>query len=363
MADLLVIGGGAIGLLTARELRLAGDEVTVLERGEPARESSWAGGGIVSPLYPWRYADAVTALAGWSQTRYPGLCDELHAATGIDPELEPSGLLIEAASETAAAQAWAVARGVRLDVLARDEVRQLEPGLAALPEGALWLPDVAHVRNPRLAKALLADVVARGVRVLTGHAVQRFVVSGDRVAVVETSQGPFEADAIAVCAGAWSGDLLGPLGQRPDIRPVKGQMILFRAEPGAVRTIHLAEDRYAIPRRDGRVLFGSTLEHTDFDKAVTEAARDELWRMATARFPVLRDAEVERHWAGLRPFSPSGIPYIGRHPSLENLFVNAGHFRNGIVLGPASARLAADLILGRAPAVDPAPYDLAAARF
>ena len=115
MADLLVIGGGAIGLLTARELRLAGAEVTVLERGEPARESSWAGGGIVSPLYPWRYADAVTALAGWSQTRYPGLCDELHAATGIDPELEPSGLLIEAAAETAAAQAWAAARGVRLE--------------------------------------------------------------------------------------------------------------------------------------------------------------------------------------------------------------------------------------------------------
>ena len=104
MADLLVIGGGAIGLLTARELRLAGADVTVLERGEPARESSWAGGGIVSPLYPWRYADAVTALAAWSQARYPALCAELRETSGIDPELERSGLLIDAPAETVAAE-------------------------------------------------------------------------------------------------------------------------------------------------------------------------------------------------------------------------------------------------------------------
>ena len=363
MTDVLVIGAGAIGLLTARELRLAGADVTVLERGEPARESSWAGGGIVSPLYPWRYADAVTALAAWSQAHYPALCAALRETSGIDPELERSGLLIDAPAETAAAQAWAVAHAVKLEHVSRDAVRRLEPGLADPPEVALWLPDVANVRNPRLAKALLADVTGRGVRVLTGQAVQRFVVSGDRVTAIETTQDRFEADAVAVCAGAWSGDLLGPLGLRPDIRPVKGQMILFRAEPGAVRTIHLSEDRYAIPRRDGRVLFGSTLEHTEFDKAVTSEARDELWQIATARFPALRDVEVERHWAGLRPFSPSGIPYIGRHPALANLYVNAGHFRNGIVLGPASARLAADLVLGRAPAVDPAPYSLAAARF
>jgi glycine oxidase len=367
MPDALVIGGGVIGLLTARELRLAGAEVTLLERGEPGRESSWAGGGIVSPLYPWRYKDAVTELACWSQNHYPALCSALHEATGIDPELEPSGLLIEAPDEAGSANAWAAARRVRLEAVARDEIRELEPGLCQPAAGALWLPDVAHVRNPRLVKALRADVEARGVRVLEQHPVTAWqTTSGfdlyERITAVETPDGPIAADTYVVCTGAWSGDLLAPLGVRPDIHPVKGQMILFRAAPGTVRTIHLAADRYAIPRRDGRVLFGSTLEETGFDKQTSDAAREELWQIASARFPALRDAEVERHWAGLRPSAPSGIPYVGRHPTLANLFVNAGHFRNGIVLGPASARLAADLVLGRAPIVDPQPYGLEAAR-
>ena len=367
MPDVIIIGGGVIGLLTARELRLAGAEVTLLERDEPGRESSWAGGGIVSPLYPWRYPEAVSALASWSQRHYPSLCDALHCTTGIDPELERSGLLIEAPGEEHAASAWASAHGVDLEAVARGEARTLEPGLDEPAEGALWLPDVAHVRNPRLVKALRADVEARGVRVLAAHPVTGWhrgsaLRPADRVTAAETPHGPIAADTFVVCAGSWSGDLLAPLGIRPDIHPVKGQMILFRATPGTVRTIHLARDRYAIPRRDGRVLFGSTLEETGFDKQTSDAAREELWQIATARFTALRNAEVERHWAGLRPSSPSGIPYVGRYPHLTNLFVNAGHFRNGIVLGPASARLTVDLLVGHKPVVPPAPYGLDAQR-
>jgi glycine oxidase len=179
---------------------------------------------------------------------------------------------------------------------------------------------------------------------------------------VLTPHGTFAADSFIVCTGAWSGDLLAPLGLRPEISPVKGQMLLFRARPGVVRTIHLAADRYAIPRRDGRVLFGSTVEHAGFDKSTSEEARKELHAIAVARYPALAACEIENHWAGLRPGSPSGIPFIGPHPALANLYVNAGHFRNGIVLGPASARLAADLVLGRGPDVDPAPYAVDAYR-
>jgi glycine oxidase len=139
-------------------------------------------------------------------------------------------------------------------------------------------------------------------------------------------------------------------------------MILFLAEPGLIRHINLTEERYAIPRRDGRVLFGSTLEHAGFDKQTTGEAREALYAAATALFPDLRRFPIEHHWAGLRPGSPAGIPYIGPHPQAGNLLVNAGHYRNGVVLGLASARLAADLVLGRKPLMDPAPYALTAGR-
>ena len=139
-------------------------------------------------------------------------------------------------------------------------------------------------------------------------------------------------------------------------------MILFQTRPGQIRQIVLFRDRYAIPRRDGLVLLGSTLEHVGFHKATTAEAKEDLHRSALERFPFLARAPIQDHWSGLRPSSPSGIPYIGAHPGTEGLYVNAGHFRNGLVTAPASARLAADLILGRKPILDPAPYALDAER-
>jgi glycine oxidase len=139
-------------------------------------------------------------------------------------------------------------------------------------------------------------------------------------------------------------------------------MILFLARPGQINHITLCQDRYVIPRRDGHVLLGSTLERTGFVKATTAEAKEELYRTAVEMFPILKRTPIEDHWAGLRPGSPSGIPYIGAYPGIEGLYLNAGHFRNGVVTGPASARLAADLMLGRVPIADPAPYALDAER-
>jgi glycine oxidase len=181
-------------------------------------------------------------------------------------------------------------------------------------------------------------------------------VQGARVIGVRTPQGTLAADAVVVCAGAWTRELFEPLDDSPEVSPVRGQMLLFRGSPNAVRTIVLEENRYVIPRRDGRILFGSTLEHVGYDKSTTAEAYDELYRLAIGRFPVLQGFPIERHWAGLRPSSPAGVPYIAIHPALTNLYVNAGHYRNGIVLGPASARLVNDLILERTPIVPPEPY-------
>lgn len=362
MENVLIIGGGALGLLSARELSLAGLKVTVLERQQPGRESSWAGGGIVSPLYPWRYPSSVSALAKWSQDHYPEMVESLIERTGIDPELNPCGMLIHAPGEVLDATTWADRWHARLEVLDRAAAHALEPARAETHDDTLWMPDVANIRNPRLLQGLLADAGLRDIDIRPDTEVRQLLLQDDRVSGVLTDTGPLHADAVLVCTGAWTGEFMQGLGTPPDIRPLRGQMLLFRTAPGTISRIMLEDNRYAIPRRDGRVLFGSSLEEAGFDKTPTEVVRAELLDLAIRRYPVLAEAEVEQHWAGLRPASPDGIPYIGRHPQLGNLFVNAGHFRNGIVLGPASARLVSDLMLGRPPILPPDPYALDATR-
>ena len=362
MSDVLIIGGGVIGLLSARELSLAGAEVTLLDRQAPARESSWAGGGIISPLYPWRYADSVTRLASWSQAAYPDLVDALHADTGIDAQFEPTGLLLYAPGEEDAALHWARTHGRTIERLDQAEVAALEPAWATPKADTLWMPEVGHVRNPRLAKALIADLQRRGVRLLADHEVTGCQHQGRRVTQVLTNRGTLPADRVLLSAGAWTPGLLTALPTAPEIHPVRGQMLLFRGSPGTVRRMVLEESRYIIPRRDGRILFGSTLEETGFAKDTTAEAFEELRGLAVARFPVLAGLAVEHHWAGLRPASPGGVPYIAQHPDADNLFVCAGHFRNGVVLGPASARLACDLILQRPPLLAPDDYHFHTAR-
>src|SRR5680860_1402300 len=143
---------------------------------------------------------------------------------------------------------------------------------------------------------------------------------------------------------------------------VRGQIIVLNAPPGLVRRIVLFRGDYLIPRKDGRGLVGSTLEVSGFDKATTAAAREDLWTKATTWAPALRNYPIEYHWSGLRPGSPAGIPYVGEHPELRGLFLNTGHFRCGLALGPASARLAADLMLQRQPILAPEAYSVGAAR-
>ncbi len=354
--DVVVVGGGVIGMLSARELILAGLRVTVLERGATGRESTWAGGGILSPLYPWRYPDPVSHLALWSQGIYPELAEALREATGIDPEWTRNGLLILDPGEAEPALAWGRRFQVEVEILSPDAARALEPGLHR-DTGGVWLPQVAQIRNPRLAKALRAHLLDLGVRIEEGVTVTGLLRGDEGVAGVETDAGPRRAGKVVVCAGAWTGRLLAQMGAPAvPVRPVRGQMLLYRAPRDTVHHILIRESHYLIPRRDGRVLVGSTMEETGFDKTPTPDAAEELARVAESLVPALARCPREAHWAGLRPGSPDGVPFIGPLPGWNGLYVNAGHFRNGVVTAPASARLLADLVLGRPPILDPGPY-------
>lgn len=356
MYDCIIVGGGLIGMLSARELADAGLRVLVLERGELGQEASWAGGGILSPLYPWRYDAAVTRLASWGQPRYQALAQALAQESGVDPEWTPSGMLVLDPTDAMDAIGWAAECGVECQRVAADACRTLEPGLGIQPETGIWMPQVAQVRNPRLVQALKHSLLHRNIAFEERSAVDGLVIREGQARGVQVGGQVRTANAVVVAGGAWSPHLIGDLAPPLTVEPVRGQMMVFRAEPGLVRHIVLRDGRYLIPRRDGHVLIGSTLEQVGFDKSTTASAKQALWNSATEMVPALADFPIERHWSGLRPGSPSGIPYIGKVPEISNLYLNTGHFRNGVVLGPASARLLADIVAGRPPIVDPKPY-------
>ncbi|AEA71267.1 MULTISPECIES: glycine oxidase ThiO [Pseudomonas] len=355
--QVVIVGGGVIGLLTAFNLASEGQRVVLLDRSSVGQESSWAGGGIVSPLYPWRYSPAITALAHWSQDFYPQLGERLFAATGIDPQVHVTGLYWLDLDDQDEALAWAEREGRPMRAVDISAVHDAVPVLGAGFSRAIYMADVANVRNPRLVKSLKAALLAMPNVTLHEHCeVSGFIRDGGRVVGVHSSAGEIRGDEVVLAAGAWSGELLKTLGLKLPVEPVKGQMILYKCASDFLSSMVLAKGRYAIPRRDGHILVGSTLEREGFDKTPTDTALESLKASAQQLIPALAGAEVVGHWAGLRPGSPEGIPYIGEVPGVAGLWLNCGHYRNGLVLAPASCQLFTDLMLGREPVIDPVPY-------
>lgn len=361
MHDFLIVGGGINGLLVARELAHAGASVAVIDQGACGKEASWAGGGIISPLYPWRYDAPITALARWAQDFYPLLVQQLIEETGIDAQLNRTGLLMLDARDQQDALAWAHAVGSNMEVVDSNNVAAMEPKLAAGFHTGLWMRDVANVRNPRLIQALVASLVQSPLVDVIEHAeVEDLLIKQNRIQGVSVrrtgSSAVFSAGSTIICAGAWAGRILSKTGLTVPIEPVKGQMLLYRLPAPIIGNIVLTAGRYVIPRQDGHLLVGSTLERTGFDKSVTKPANEDLTTAAAALIPELSGSSPIAQWAGLRPAAPQGVPFIGRIPEVENLYINAGQFRNGLVLAPASARLTGDIVLDRQSIVDPLPY-------
>lgn len=356
--EIVIVGGGVIGLLSALVLAQAGCQVTILEKNVGAIESSWAGGGIVSPMYPWRYSPAVTALAQLAQAEYPNLSQQLLAMTGVDIELNICGMLMLEAEDQRDALVWGQQYQQPMMSLSAEEISRLSPLLANYKTG-IWLPHIANVRNPRLLSALMQAVTQLGIRYINHTDIVKWHQKDHRINAIESSLGEkYTADAFVITAGAWTGKILASVAINVPVKPIKGQMILYKLPEQILKQIVLHQGHYLIPRLDGHLLCGSTIEDTGFEKQTTEVALALLKQSAERIMPLLSQYQPIKQWAGLRPASPNGIPYIGRVPQLANLWVNAGQFRNGLVLAPASAKLLADLMLGRTPCVSPKPYQI-----
>ncbi|OZA28716.1 MAG: glycine oxidase ThiO [Hydrogenophilales bacterium 17-64-11] len=395
----LVVGAGMSGLSVALALLHRGHGASVLDRGAAGGEASWAGGGILSPLLPWNYTEPVSALALRSMAAYADWVANIEAVSGRDAEFWRCGMLALDVTAPEQALAWCATHGMAAqrgypDALHRvpdtfkgalksspfvvaSEVKQSgtlaesEPG--GLPwlleprddginqrildkKGYIWLPDVAQVRNPCLVAALRAAVLRLGGKIREECPVTGVLTQGGRVTAVQTKTDTFPADSVVLATGAWSAMGLAELGAMPKIRPIRGQMLLFKLEPGVLDTLLYRNGLYLIPRRDGHILAGSTLEDAGFDKSTDVATLQRLHAEAAELLPILADARPVRHWAGLRPGSPGNIPVIDRHPDFDNVFVNTGHYRYGVTMAPASAELLLDLMEGRTPTLDPAPY-------
>ena len=339
MQDITVIGGGVIGMMIAREMALDGATVELLERLEPGQEASWAGGGILSPLHPWRYPEPLLKLAARSQQLFKATADQIHQRTGIDPEWRQCGLLITDTNEKKQAIEWGKQWQMTLQTLQNNQLLDCEPALNPSVTEALYLPDIAQVRNPRLLAGLRAELELLGVEIKTQTEVKNFIHDESKISALTTKRGNHPVNHAVLCAGAWGGELLATTGITLPLEPVRGQMMIIKTPPDTIKRVILSGARYLIPRADGRVLVGSTLERTGFEKQTTEIAREDLHASAIEMAPCLADWPIEHHWAGLRPGSPSGIPYIGPHPTLSNLHSALGHFRNGLMLAPATAEL------------------------
>ena len=347
----VVIGTGAVGLSTALALLHLGHQVTLLDRGRAGGESSWAGGGILSPLLPWGYTEPVAALALRSMAGYATWVDAVETLGALKTEFWRCGLLALNISESDQARDWCVAHEMAtLDALSSSTLRR------NTQENAVWLPQIAQVRNPRLITALSAAINQMGGSVREYCPATGVRIKARRVVAIQTACDDLVADQVVIATGAWAGLGLAEVKAVPQVRPIRGQMLLFKLDPGALETIVYRNGLYLIPRRDGHILVGSTLEDAGFDKSTDLPTRQRLHAEAAEILPILRSVAPIRHWAGLRPGSPDNIPIIDRHPDFDNVFVNTGHYRYGVTMAPASAELLVDLMEGKTPALDPAPY-------
>ena len=254
--------------------------------------------------------------------------------------------------------------GIVAERLSSEALAELEPALR--PSGTLaaayLVPSECQIRNPRHLKALVAGCQLRGVEIHSGAAAEEFEIRGTRVVAVRTAAGSFPADAFCVCSGAWSGGVARRLGLKaeaaPAIRPIRGQIVLLALERMLLSRIVNEGSRYLVPRDDGRLLVGSTEEEAGFDRRATAEGTANLLEFAFSLAPELKRAPIERTWAGLRPGSPDGLPYLGRVESLDNAFIAAGHFRSGLQLSTGTAVVMGQLIRGQEPKIVLTPFRL-----
>ena len=352
-ADVLIIGAGVIGLSIARELHKQGvGRITLIEKGVVGQESSWAAAGMLGPQAEANTGGPFFDMTLASRDLYPAFAAELLDETGVDIELDRAGTLYLAFNEDDSHELseryeWQRAAGLPVEYLSAAEARKAEPFVSTDVREALFFRNDWQVENRKLLDALRRYAEINGIDIRENTTVERLIVDGHKIIGAETDDGKFLANKTVIATGAWTSLIKLGLAESPlTVEPVRGQIVAFRTAQRLFNHVIYSRRGYIVPRADGRILAGSTSENAGFDKSVTRAAATHLREIAVEIAPSISGLPVADQWAGLRPFAADGLPILGEIVGLEGLFIATAHYRNGILLAPLTAQIAADRLMG-----------------
>ena len=352
MIEVVVIGGGLAGAATALALAERGAAVNVVDGERPGSAATGASAGMLAPQYESAGPGPLYRVLVECRAAFPAFADTIHVLTGEDIDVRWDGMLVanHTEAEHAAAAAtleWQRADGQRGELVDPGQAAALQPGIAPDVPSWVWLPDEGQVDAQRLAALLGRALAAAGVRVLSGRRVSAVRDAGGAVDGVVLDDGRHvPGDVVVVAAGAWSASLAGLPAPVP-VRPVRGHILRYRPGAAAIRRIVSSHaGRYLVPRRDGSILAGSTMDESGFDRSIDDASLAVVRDAAARLVPGLAGAQSAERWADLRPISADGLPIIGPDPELDGLHYATGYGRNGILLGPLAGKVAANMILG-----------------
>jgi glycine oxidase len=354
-SEILIIGGGVIGLALARSLKkLGARSITILERGSSVgRESSFAAAGMLAPQAETDKLDDFFDFCHESNKLYPQFAAELLDETGIDIELDRSGTLYLAFSDEDVREInrrylWQKGAGLPVEYLTAEEIRRSEPFVSPDVREGLFFPNDWQVENRKLLLALQRFAALNEIQVIENAEVKNLIVKDGKATGAQTETAEFAAETIVLTAGAWTSLVkVNNLDLPFQVRPIRGQILSFQAARRFFRHVVYSPRGYLVPRLDGRILAGATVEDVGFDKSVTQAGIEFLLEHALEIAPSLANLEINDKWSGLRPLAAAdGMPVLGAlHAEAENLFAATAHYRNGILLAPATAEtLAAKIV-------------------
>jgi glycine oxidase len=351
--NVAIIGGGINGSSIAYHLSKMGRKVIMIEKDQLACQASSAAAGMLAAQAEIEQDGPLFQLAIKSQAMFSTLSSELFEYTGIDIEYVNKGMLKIAETEEIAVE---VKKQVSfqgnwdpsIKWLDSKEIREMEPALSPSVAGGMYLPNDGHVQPVKLTQAFAKAAVYFGAEIRENTEVLSFIYDNGRVKGVKTTDGLIHCDQVVVATGAWAAKLIRESGLDINVYPVKGECFSIRTEKPFINTTIFSDKRcYLVPKQNGEIYIGATMIENTFDTTVTLRGIATLLERATQLVPQMKDAAWERVWAGIRPQTGDGFPYLGEHPSWKGLFVAAGHFRNGILLSPITGKLVADLLAGR----------------